>query len=163
LIQAFARVASDRPNLRLELVGSNRTYPHQDIGAIGRESGVSDRVAIRDYVSDAELARLYDRASVFAFLSEYEGFGLTPLEALAAGAVPVVLDTPVAREVYGAAAIRVAALDVAMVAAALKDALDDIGGARRVVLDARPAVLSRYDWARTATRTLAALQEAARS
>jgi len=50
-----------------------------------------------------------------------------------------------------------------MVAAALKDALDDIGGARRVVLDARPAVLSRYDWARTATRTLAALQEAARS
>ena len=47
-------------------------------------------------------------ASAFAFLSEYEGFGFTPLEALAHGAVPVVLDTPVAREIYGEAAIRVA-------------------------------------------------------
>ena len=44
------------------------------------------------------------RASVFAFLSEYEGFGLTPLEALAAGVPPVVLDTPIAREIYGPAA-----------------------------------------------------------
>ena len=163
LIQAFARVAIERPDLRLELVGSNRTHPYQDIGAIARDSAVSDRVAIRDYVSDAELSRLYDRASVFAFLSEYEGFGLTPLEALAAGAVPVVLDTPVAREVYGAAAIRVEAPDEAMMASALKGALDDIGGARRAVLDARPAVLTRYNWARTAARTLAALQEAARS
>ena len=53
-------------------------------------------------------ATLYARASVFAFLSEYEGFGLTPLEALAAGVPPVVLDTPVAREVYGPAARYVA-------------------------------------------------------
>ena len=44
------------------------------------------------------------RASVFAFPSEYEGFGLTPLEALAAGVPPVVLDTPIAREIYGPAA-----------------------------------------------------------
>jgi glycosyltransferase involved in cell wall biosynthesis len=40
-------------------------------------------------VTDAELATLYATASAFAFLSEYEGFGLTPLEAMAAG-VPVV-------------------------------------------------------------------------
>ncbi len=51
---------------------------------------------------------LYRRASVFAFLSEYEGFGLTPLEAMAHGAAPVVLDTPVAREIYGPAARYVA-------------------------------------------------------
>ena len=51
---------------------------------------------------------LYGRASVFVFLSEYEGFGFTPLEALAAGVAPVLLDTPVARETYGAAARYVA-------------------------------------------------------
>ena len=46
-----------------------------------------------DVVSNDELNALYARASVFAFLSEYEGFGLTPLEALSAGVPPVVLDT----------------------------------------------------------------------
>ena len=62
--------------------------------------------------------RLYARASVFAFLSEYEGFGLTPLEALAAGVPPVVLDTPVAREVYGDAAVFVRRGDICAAAAA---------------------------------------------
>ena len=41
------------------------------------------RIRIRDWVDDDELRSLYERASAFAFLSEYEGFGLTPLEALA--------------------------------------------------------------------------------
>ena len=45
--------------------------------------------------------RLYGSARAFAFLSEYEGLGLTPLEALAAGVPPVLLDTPVARESCG--------------------------------------------------------------
>ena len=68
----------------------------------------ADRITFRSYVDDATLAALYRRASVFAFLSEYEGFGLTPLEALAHGVPPVVLDTPVARETYGPAARYVA-------------------------------------------------------
>ena len=59
------------------------------------------------YVSDEMLASLYRRARVFVFLSEYEGFGLTPLEALAAGVPVVLLDTPVAREVCGDAAVFV--------------------------------------------------------
>ena len=60
--------------------------------------------SLRHYVSDAELATLYARASAFAFLSEYEGFGLTPLEAMAAGVPVVVLDTEISREIYGPAA-----------------------------------------------------------
>ena len=39
------------------------------------------RVDVARYVTDAELAQLYREARSFAFLSDYEGFGLTPLEA----------------------------------------------------------------------------------
>ena len=163
LVQAFAEVAATRPDLRLELVGTNRTYPLQDIAAIAHEAGVGARVAVRDYVSDAELARLYSHASVFAFLSEYEGFGLTPLEAMASGAVPVVLDTAVAREIYGDAAIRVASPDVSLVASALQAALDDQSAQRTAALAAAPKILSRYRWADTAAQTLSVLAEAARS
>ncbi len=74
---------------------------------------------MRDYVPDAELEAAYASAGVFAFLSEYEGFGLTPLEAMRHRIPTVVLDTPVAREVYGQGARYVPAGDVNAVATAL--------------------------------------------
>ena len=99
-------VAASRPDVTLELVGENRTWPRQDLDAAiaaqrrRRTAFVSGRA-----IPDGELAGLYAQASVFVFLSEYEGFGLTPLEALANGMPAVVLDTPVAREVCGDAAL----------------------------------------------------------
>ena len=91
-----------------------------------RSAAHADRIHIRSYVDDETLASLYKRASVLAFLSEYEGFGFTPLEALAAGVAPVLLDTPIARETCGAAARYVAPeAPNATVAAAIVDLLTD--------------------------------------
>jgi len=57
------------------------------------------------YVSNRELAALYRGATLLAFPSHYEGFGLPVLEALAAGAPVVASDLPVLREVAGDAAL----------------------------------------------------------
>ena len=104
---------------------------------------------------------MYGRASVFAFLSEYEGFGLTPLEALAGGVPPIVLDTAVARETCGAAARYVAASASDQdIAAALIDLLTN-NAARQDVLRHRADVLARYDWNLAAAATLSVLEEAA--
>src|SRR5690606_38372171 len=101
----------------------------------------------RRFVSDEDLADLFRRASAFGFLSEYEGFGLTPLEALAAGVPAVVLDTPVAREIYGDAVIYVPAGDVAAAAAAITRLLTE-PAVRGALLARAPAVLARYSWDR---------------
>ena len=161
LIAAFDGVARRLPDAHLVLVGENRTYPRQDPEAVVREHGLAGRVSIRSYVDEAELQDLYDRAGVFAFLSEYEGFGLTPLEAIAHGVPPVVLDTEVAREVYGPAA-EYLALRPALVGdlgQVLVDLLIDAGAHARLVAMGSE-VLARYDWSRTASDTLGALEEA---
>jgi glycosyltransferase involved in cell wall biosynthesis len=160
LIAAFEGVARQLPDAHLVLVGENRTYPRQDPEAVVREHGLAGRVSIRSYVDEAELQDLYDRAGVFAFLSEYEGFGLTPLEALASGVPVVTLDTPVAREIYGDAAVFVRPDDTAGIAVALTSLLTDTSR-RAAILDRAPAVLGRYSWQRAAAATLAALETAA--
>jgi glycosyltransferase involved in cell wall biosynthesis len=163
LIAAFAAATAGRPDARLVIAGADRSYPSLDLAGLAIESGAGAKIEIRNYVSEPELDGLYARASVFAFLSEYEGFGLTPLEALSAGVPPVVLDTPVAREIYGDAAWYVPAdSDVRNAAVAIRTLLEDPESRRRL-LDRAPAILSRYSWDSAADETLAAIEAIARS
>jgi glycosyltransferase involved in cell wall biosynthesis len=160
LIAAFARATDGMARTRLVIVGDDRSWPREDLPAIAASFGLALRVEFRAYVPEEELAALYAGASVFAFLSEYEGFGLTPLEALAAGVPIVVLDTPIAREVYGDAAVYVEADDIEGAANQLRRLLRE-PEAGRAVLDRAPAVLARYSWERAAGRTLEHLERIA--
>jgi len=161
VIASFPAVVAQVPDARLEIVGENRTYPHQDLAALSRAAGLGDRTCLRSYVADAGLADAFRRASVFVFLSEYEGFGLTPLEALSCGIPIVMLDTPVAREVCGPAALYVAPGDLRGIAAAIVSLIRD-SSVRSAVLAAAPGVLSRYSWAAAARMTMDALESAGR-
>ena len=160
LIEAFARVVRQCPDTRLAIVGADRTRPAQDLAGRADAAGVADRVDLCGHLPEAELAALYRRARVFAFLSEYEGFGMTPLEALAAGVPAVVGDTEVAREVCGDAVRFVPVDDASAVALEIARLLDD--DALRADLLARgSARLERFTWQRTATETLSVLERAA--
>jgi len=161
LIASFDRVVDRVPSARLEIVGDNRTVPRVDLEARRRQARHADRISIRSYVDETTLQDLYARASVFAFLSEYEGFGLTPLEALASGIPPVLLDTPIARETNGPAARYVPAANMAdPLVDALSECLGD-DAARDAILRHAPGVLARYDWPAAATATLHAIEEGA--
>jgi glycosyltransferase involved in cell wall biosynthesis len=77
------------------------------------------------HVDDDLLPGLYAGAAAFVLPSLYEGFGLTALEALAAGVPVVAADRGALPEVCGAAAQLVDPTDAEAVAAALERALDD--------------------------------------
>ena len=161
LIEAFTRLLRTHPDARLDIVGDNRTRPHVDVDSLIARAGAGDRIRFRSYVSDEELAALYRGASVFVFPSNYEGFALTPLEALGAGVAVVLLDTEVAREIYGPAAVYVERPDPSLIAAALQHLLDSEPDRQRL-LSAAPAQLQRYSWEECGQRTLQVLLASAR-
>lgn len=153
LVDGFARFSAHHPGIRLEIVGDNRTHPFVDVDQLIAGSGAAGQIRARSYIPDEELADLYGRASAFAFLSSYEGFGMTPLDALAAGIPIVVLDTEVAREIYGPAAIYVERPDPALIEAALARVLLDDEERSRLA-GAATLQLARYSWTECARRTL---------
>ena len=162
LIRAFAPIARSRADVSLDIVGDNRSYPRVDLRAAIATEGMADRIRWHEYASDEQLRDFYASARAFAFLSEYEGLGLTPLEALAAGVPPVLRDTAVARESCGDAAIYVSGESgIAGITRALESALID-EAVRSRILAAAPAQLARYSWPRAAAETLAVLEKAAR-
>jgi glycosyltransferase involved in cell wall biosynthesis len=156
LVRAFAPLSERHPEITLELVGDNRSYPHQDLLGLIASERLGHCATWRSYLPDDGLRELYRSARAFAFLSEYEGLGLTPLEALAWGIPPVLLDTPVARESCGPAALYVAPGDQRAVTNALEALLFN-ESVRTRILAAAPAVLARYNWAVAARDTLAAI------
>lgn len=159
LISAVGQLTRRFGDVALDVVGDNRTYPFQAVAAILESQRAGDRLRWHRYVSDEALGSLYGAARAFAFLSEYEGLGLTPLEALSAGVPSVLLDTPVARESCGGAALYVPKDDVPATVEALRHVLFEDATRARLLASA-PAVLARYDWPDAARRTLAVLEGA---
>jgi glycosyltransferase involved in cell wall biosynthesis len=160
LIRSFAPIARAHADASLDLVGDNRSYPFEDLGRAIAAEDLERQVRWHAYVPDDRLRALYQQARAFAFLSEYEGLGLTPLEALAAGVPPVLADTPVARESCGEAALYVPLHDRGATTRALELLLFS-PTARAQLLAVAPAVLARYSWPRAADETLTILEASA--
>ncbi|HXW51289.1 MAG TPA: glycosyltransferase family 1 protein [Candidatus Acidoferrales bacterium] len=95
-VRAIARL----PGIRLVSAGMHTAYAQAVLDAAAR-AGVADRVTLLGYVSPEQLRSLYAGATALVFPSRYEGFGLPPLQALAARVPVVAADIPVLREVLG--------------------------------------------------------------
>jgi glycosyltransferase involved in cell wall biosynthesis len=110
------------------------------------------------FVGDETLPGLLAAAEIFCYPSLYEGFGLPPLEAMAAGTPCVVGDYPAAREVLGDAAELVDATDVEAIAEALAALAGDETRRRLAAMTGR-AHAAGYTWERTAAATLDAYRQ----
>lgn len=96
LLQAYHELRTGGGTAKLVLVGETfATYrpTHErsmaDLGGLARSLGMEDDIVFTGYISDRELSRYYRHATVFAFPSLFEGFGLPIVEALGFG-VPTV-------------------------------------------------------------------------
>jgi glycosyltransferase involved in cell wall biosynthesis len=104
VIEAFARIAARRPDVRLVRVGGAFT-PEQEAQAFDR--GVAGRVLVLPFLPRGTLQAVYRRTAMLLLPSDREGFGLPVVEAMAAGRPVVARDLRVLREVAGDAAVFV--------------------------------------------------------
>ncbi|MBK5254562.1 MAG: glycosyltransferase family 4 protein [Vicinamibacteria bacterium] len=159
LVRAAARLGQQRPNLRLGIVGENRSHPWEDLQALVKDLGAEGTVRVSGFVTDEEVARHYAAADVAVFLSEYEGFGLPALEAMSRGVPTIIAARGSLNEMFAPGALVVEP-EAAAVARALARVLDEPGvGADLKRRGSERAM--EFSWERAARETLAVLERAA--
>jgi glycosyltransferase involved in cell wall biosynthesis len=154
LVSAFARAAERHPDLRLVIAGDLGKLSSFLYEALDRGRAPRDRVVLAGHVSDAELAALYAGAECLLHAALLEGFGLTPLESLAAGTPVVGYRAGAVEEVVGDAGVLVEADRPEALGDALLGYLAD--AALRASLRARARDRAAgFSWDRAARDTLA--------
>jgi glycosyltransferase involved in cell wall biosynthesis len=153
LLEALHLLHQRGERIGLEIVGKDGWH-WRDPLAEPRHAALRPWVRIHRNVPDADLPEFYSRATVFAYPSLYEGFGLPLVEAMACGAPVVSSRAASLPEVAGDAALLVDPLDAGDVADKLLAVLRDEPLRQRL----RAAGLRRsaeLTWQRTAERTRA--------
>jgi glycosyltransferase involved in cell wall biosynthesis len=108
-VRSFAQMVQENSidDLYYVLVGTRGWQYEQILSAIADCKLASDKIIVVGYISDEELAPLYSGALAFVYPSEYEGFGLPPLEAMQCGTPVIASNTSSLPEVVGNAGILI--------------------------------------------------------
>jgi glycosyltransferase involved in cell wall biosynthesis len=122
LVRAFA--AAGLGEVELVLAGG-KDAQRAELAALAESLGAGGRLRLLGFVPDEELAALYRGASVFAYPSRFEGFGIPVVEALACGTPCVVAADPSLDEACGEAPIRANAERPEALASALERAYSE--------------------------------------
>ncbi len=152
LIDAFALLQKDRPELYLVLVGKKDSNYQLHEARVQAEK--IPNVVFTDFVTDAQLRWLFEHCAVYAMPSLSEGFSLTGIEAMVHGA-PVASSTATCLpEVHGNAAHYFNPLDIADIAVKIGEVIDD--PKLRTELSKKGKLqATKYSWKRMAEQTLA--------
>lgn len=141
-----------RPTLKLIIVTSRDVFTQQFWSQVTQKH-LTNRVELKQSITDAELIELYQTTSALVQPSFSEGFGLTGVEAMACQTQLLASDIPIFREIYGEQAFY---FDPNKVASFLK-AFDR---SQRSPKYDQKQLVSRYNWDNTAAKTLQAYAKA---
>ena len=157
LFKAFELVRTVHPDAQLVAIGS----PSVGWDAIASRHAKlleSDAVRVVGYLPDEEAAAIVRGARVFAYPSLYEGFGIPPLEAMAAGTPVVAAKTSSLPEALGEHVRWVHPEDVDGIASAIGEHFD--GEPDPSTIEAARQWAAEFTWAASAASTLEVFADA---
>ncbi len=155
LIEAMGRIPQDT---KLVIAGPPG-WGSVDLPALSHRLQLDGRIVFSGYLPDPALGSLMAGARAFVFPTLYEGFGLPPLEAMAAGVPVVASSTGAHKEILGDAAVWCDPLDVDSIAQAVTRVVTDEELRVRAIALGK-AQASLYTWSETARLTRQAYMNA---
>lgn len=130
LIEAFAKVAKEKKDLELVLVGKakgegKQGWMFEDILKAPKDLGIEDKVKFLGFVPTEDLSVLLSGALAFTQVSLWEGFGIPVVEAMATGVPVIVSNVSSLPEVVGKAGLLVDPYSVDQIEQAIRVMVTD--------------------------------------
>ncbi|NNF53607.1 MAG: glycosyltransferase family 4 protein [Acidimicrobiales bacterium] len=156
LVRACSALFAEISNLQVVIAGGPGPDSARLAAAVEELGEWSDRIHLAGFVSRNERHALLRAASVVVSAAKTEGFGMVPLEAMAAGTPVIATNSGAQPEICGDAAALVPVGDWDALTIAIGEVL---GGDNFALIDAGRRQAARFTWKRTTDSILALYRE----
>lgn len=169
LLQAFTKIVSKHPDLKLVISGKEfklgwdgkpkpNTKSGQKLLELIVDLKLQHRVVLTGEVKQVHLPLVLNNSEVFVNLSNYEGFGLSVLEAITAGVPVIAANKSSYPEVLKDSAVLVDPKDISTISEKILHLLQDSNLRKKYIMAGHKRSLE-FSWDRTADQTIQAFQE----
>ncbi len=159
LIDVFSEVIKDADNELCLVITGKKGWYYEGLFEKVKDLSLEKRVIFTGYIDEKDKAAIYQGSRIFTFPSIYEGFGLPPLEAMAAGVPVISSDTSSMPEVIGDAGILLSPYN--------KDgwvkAISEVNKSEKIRQDMiakNIKQVAKFSWDKTACKTLEVYKKA---
>jgi glycosyltransferase involved in cell wall biosynthesis len=152
LIDAICILNKKRPALLK--ISSSRGVFTKRLEDLIKKNNAEKYVELLGYVPDSEIGNLYKKSVAFVFPTLSEGFGLPPKEAIEAGAMAIVSDIPVLKEIYMDSVDYFNPYNANEIANAMEKVLNMSDKERKEKIKYAQKYLKKYSWSKMAEETL---------
>ena len=156
LLKAFSEVYKKIPILLV--ITGKLGWKYKKIYYTYKKLNLEDKVIFTGYVDEKDLPSIYNLATIFVLPSLYEGFGLTPLEAMQCGCPVVTSNVSSLPEIVGNAAIKVSPYSVKEIEDAIYSLLTN-KKLRKKYIKKGLKQAKKFNWKKCAEETLEVYQE----
>ena len=120
-LEAFLNLTRMYSEIRLLLIGNS----NENVNNLIESLGLNNYIIKTGYVPDSELPLLYNSMDLFLYLSDYEGFGFPPLEAMACGTPVIALNRSSMPEIIGDSGILINKKEPQYIAGTISSLIED--------------------------------------
>ena len=153
LLQAYRRLRDKYKRDEILVIAGSKGWLWEEVYETVENLGLEKHVAFLGRVPTADLVYLYNAARLLVHPSFYEGFGLTPLEAMTCGTPVIVSNTASLPEVVGDAGVMINPHDVDGLTVAMWRVLTE-EELRQDLISKGLKRSSKFSWQKAAEKTL---------